>query len=156
MQKGAIFNIIGMYKGLMNDTREAIMDDTDIYTSPIAVGACEVESSVGLAWRNMDGLSDAPAGRDRPIKTHYVPKTLEEFELLRTFDYNMLQDMGCRIWRHTGTVTLWLFPVEWYESIPEGMAVLTLCGDVVPFEAKKFPKDPRLGLLCIGFFQALN
>lgn len=116
----------------------------------------EIENSVGLMHFNQDGLSDLPRARPQPVKIRYTPTTVEEFELLRTFDFYTLIDMGCRIWTRTEWVTVWLFPVEWYDYIPEGMSVITLGVDVKPFYKKDFPKDPRIGLLNFGFYQALH
>lgn len=112
--------------------------------------------ALGLYHFNQDGLHNQPHGRIEPRALEYVPKTLDEFELLRSYDFKTLIDMGCRIWTRTEHATIWLFPVEWYESLIEGMAIMTLGGETAGFDREEYPKDSRLGVLCFGFYQCLN
>ena len=118
--------------------------------------AKEEKDAVGLYYFNEDGLQHLPTDRVEPRKSQYCPRTLEEFELLRSFDFNTLIDMGCRIWTRTHYVTIWLFPIEWYDTLVDGMAVMTLNGEIKAFNKEEFPRDSRLGVLCFGFYQALN
>lgn len=61
-----------------------------------------------------------------------------------------LQAHGMRRWRHTQTGTVWLFPVEWYEAIPEGLRVITIEGHFTRFNTKLMPLIEHAGGL-LGF-----
>ena len=72
-----------------------------------------------------------------------VPRS---FPALRNMTCAQLADLGCRRWDDSG---LMLFPVEWFDSIPEGFEVKVISGKVAPF-ARSMSRDRRYGMLAFG------
>lgn len=54
------------------------------------------------------------------------------------------------------THELWLFPAEWYDSIPNGFPVTDINGCIELFERGKTDDDRRLGLLAFGILLVLG
>ena len=48
------------------------------------------------------------------------------------------------------THELWLFPAEWYDSIPNGFPIVDINGCIEQFERGKTDDDRRFGLLAYG------
>lgn len=75
-------------------------------------------------------------------------------------DFNRLHEksatelfaLGCRRWDEPdadGNV-LWLFPKDWYGSIPAGMEVVDIFGEREKFEPGVTDGDYRAGVLAFG------
>lgn len=81
------------------------------------------------------------------------PSTMEEFETLRTLGEAQLKDLGCGIWSQKDGKTHWLFPKEWYDTIPNGLMVDFICGRTEAFVTGETDDDYRFGCLAYGFIQ---
>ncbi len=102
-----------------------------------------------------------------------APTTATGFDDLRKLTDAELRFRGLRAWgrpdpgeeadpirfaRHqgqdradlSGRPGLWLFPGEWYDSIPEGYPIVGLCYDIEPFRKGKSNTGTRFGCLPYG------
>lgn len=77
----------------------------------------------------------------------YAPVSLQEFEALRTLPKSRLVELGLRSWDENG---LMLFPVEWYDLIPEGFELVSIFGEREEFHRGKTDNDCRYGVLAYG------
>ncbi len=84
----------------------------------------------------MDGKEAAPAPISRP-----------EFEALRSLPREKLIELGLRPWDDDG---LLLFPVEWYNAIPDGFEIACTDGTQEPFVHGTTDDDCRFGVLAFG------
>lgn len=97
---------------------------------------------------------------------HYRPASPEEYKALHKLDSDSLKKIGCQKW---GNITddptsdvdpnapqLWLFPYEWYDSIPDGTKIIDIFGTEEAFEKGKTDDDMRFGALAFGFIQQVN
>jgi hypothetical protein len=85
----------------------------------------------------MDGKEAAPA-----------PLTRAEFERLRALPREKLIHLGLRPWSEESG--LLLFPVEWYDAIPDGFEVVDIFGKTEQFVAGQTDDDCRFGVLAFG------
>lgn len=112
---------------------------------------------------------ERPAGEAGPDP---APRSLAEFESLRTLTDEQRLAKGLRRWGRpepddvarskavapkgdrradlTGLPMLWLFPGEWYASIPEGFEIVTISYRVERFRRGKTDNDIRFGCLAYG------
>jgi len=74
---------------------------------------------------------------------------------LATLSDGTLKEIGCSKWDEPNAAgeTLWLFPAEWYEHIPNGLPVVDINGQTEPFERGKTDDDMRYGMLAYGFIK---
>lgn len=114
-----------------------------------------VENPVAAAIRKAIGASDtAPvAYSSRPRDRHpawpavqEAPKGFAEFTRLFDLTGEQLQQLGCGCWDGG----LYLFPVEWYDHIPDGFPIEDINGDLEKFKRGASPKDPGFGMLAYG------
>ncbi|WP_020472411.1 hypothetical protein [Zavarzinella formosa] len=84
-----------------------------------------------------------------------VPKPLMDFTKLPTLAEETLKAIGCQKWDEpeNGNV-LWLYPVEWYEHIPEGTPIVDISGNKELFKRGETDDDRRYGALAFGFLRA--
>jgi len=85
----------------------------------------------------------------------YLPNMPEEYEALKLMLPSSLKKIGCQMWEvdQKGNVH-WLYPSEWYDSIPDGTEIITLSGVTKKFERGSTSNDKRFGALSYGFKQA--
>lgn len=84
----------------------------------------------------------------------WIPKTEREFEALKVMDQANLRLVGCQIWdRKPGSIH-WLYPSEWYASIPDGYEITDINGTVENFQTGVTDDDIRFGCLAYGFIQS--
>lgn len=83
----------------------------------------------------------------------YFPKTVAEFELLPMLRAENLLKIGCQKWDADRFHTHWLYPHEWYSSIPDGLEIVGLTGEREKFVAGETDNDIRFGALSFGFIQ---
>lgn len=79
-----------------------------------------------------------------------VIPTSDLWEKLPYLSTDELIRIGLGNW---GQFNLWLFPMEWYNYIPEGMEVTTINEDVVRFEKGQTDDDTRFGFLAYGIIR---
>lgn len=92
----------------------------------------------------------------------YRPKTHYEYAALLNLDTDSIKKIGCQSWKierdgspYDGR-TLWLYPHEWYDHIPNGTIVVDINGEEEAFEQGKTDDDKRFGALAFGFIQNTN
>ncbi len=92
---------------------------------------------------------------DRPDGTTVTPflTTIEEYERLPQLSDASLQEIGCARWEDIDGKALWLFPHEWYDTIPYGLDVVDIFGRVESFEQGKTDNDKRFCSLPYGFIK---
>ena len=83
----------------------------------------------------------------------YIPKSEDEFlNFINNAPDSILSDVGFGKWDSTQDgKTHWLFPHEWYGSIPDGFNALSISGKEETFRAGVTDDDKRFGLLSFGF-----
>jgi len=72
-------------------------------------------------------------------------------KLLDTLPYlgdDVLEGLGLQPWDEERNI--WLFPVEWYEDIPEGFEIITITETVKEFDRDEDHKEARFGVLPYG------
>lgn len=72
----------------------------------------------------------------------------ELWDILPQLEEGVLEGLGLQPWDEERK--LWLFPVEWYEHIPEGMEITTINGEQRPFDRDEDIKEGRFGALPYG------
>lgn len=70
----------------------------------------------------------------------------EFFEIVSELDPETAVSMGMRCWSEN----LYLFPHDWYDSIPEGFEVETINNEIQEFSKDKNGGDHRFGVLSYG------
>lgn len=84
----------------------------------------------------------------------------EDFEALKTMPLSALTEIGMRRWgreedhlgREHGSM-LWLFPGEWYEKIPAGLAITTIGFEQETFAPGVTDDGIRFGCLSYGILR---
>lgn len=66
---------------------------------------------------------------------------------LHNLRHNDLIQIGCRVWDESG---LYLFPYQWYDTIPEGFEMMCINGKPERFERGVTDDDYRMGVLAYG------
>lgn len=74
-------------------------------------------------------------------------KSVEWFMSLKKKSRAQLKELGMRPWNEDG---LWLFPGEWYNSIPENLCVIGINYKEEKFKNGKSDDDVRFGCLPYG------
>ena len=77
------------------------------------------------------------------------PKDKKFFDSLKNVPEKTLIQLGLRQWKRGH----WLYPGEWYDSIPEGYPVVDIFGETELFEHGKTDDDIRCGCLAFGFIK---
>jgi hypothetical protein len=80
-----------------------------------------------------------------------APKTKEFFDCLKTKTSKELKELGVGVWDSNEKGTMYLYPKEWYNSIPEGYEVVGLFGNSHKFKHGVSDDDIRFGMLPYGF-----
>lgn len=83
-----------------------------------------------------------------------------DWESLKMLDAQALKELGLRPWgcpedsdgvERTEQGCLWLFPGEWYSTIPAGLKVVTILFEDKMFISGETDDDIRFGCLSFGF-----
>ncbi len=93
--------------------------------------------------------------RIEPRKIVFIPTGRKEFNMMQHLPEKELLEMGVGIWEKENGYVHYLYPGEWYESIPEGYGVLTISGKVKEFHKATSDNDIRFGCLPYGFKRAV-
>lgn len=78
------------------------------------------------------------------------PTTMHEWRNLELETGEQLHARGLRPWDGEG---LWLFPAEWFDAIPEGLAIHFVDGREGNFLREVTDGDQRFGCLAFGVLQ---
>lgn len=93
-----------------------------------------------------------PVGRIDNRKVKVIPKSKEELDsIITTKTHEELIEIGLQKWESDKKGTLYLFPSEWYDSIPKDYPVSSIFEEKARFSKRKFPNDSRFGALLFGF-----
>lgn len=95
---------------------------------------------------------------DRTDNVIVTPAELEDFQKLHTYSEEELRDFGLQKWDEPdkdGNV-LWLFPAEWYDSIPDGLEIVDVFGEKSTFKSGATDNDRRFGALSYGILRKLT
>lgn len=76
-----------------------------------------------------------------------------DWDDLDTRDEATLKALGLGIWKRDETQIHWLFPKEWYDSIPNGLEIDFIDGEKGAFTKGETDGDYRFGCLAFGFVQ---
>lgn len=76
-----------------------------------------------------------------------------EFGNLPGYSEQTVRALGCLPWDgpDENGETLWLYPAEWYDRIPEGHVITTISGEEEVFRRGETDDDRRFGVLAFGF-----
>lgn len=94
------------------------------------------------------------------VKPSAPPSTVDGFNALLSLDATCLMEMGLRVWGVEEDAggrdlpngrTLWLYPAEWYSSIPDGYPVCNTFFRTENFKRGVTNDDIRFGCLAFGF-----
>lgn len=77
----------------------------------------------------------------------YEPSS-ELWDVLPRLEDDVLEGLGLQPWDEERQI--WLFPVEWYEYVPEGMEIITINEEVKEFDRDEDTKEARFGALPFG------
>lgn len=116
----------------------------------------DLKKSLGLADGETLQIITPQFTRTDGRKIVYRPSTEREYNALKLMEPDNLKDIGCQIWKHEGAKTHWLYPSEWYDSIPNGYPITFIDGETLPFECGETDDDIRFGALAFGFIQQRN
>ena len=94
--------------------------------------------------------------RTDDVIVSYIPNTEQEYDALGLLSDESLEKIGCQLWEDKGHQALWLFPMQWYEDIPEGYPVVTIMDERKPFKLSEMSCDARGGALAFGFIKELT
>ncbi len=75
-----------------------------------------------------------------------APKDAEWLDVLKGAPFSILRDLGLQCWDES----LWLFPAEWYDYIPEGYEVVDINLKIEKFIKGETDDDRRYGTLAYG------
>ena len=92
-------------------------------------------------------------GRTDGRAVTYIPKTPEEYAALPSLSDVALVAMGLQRWGDERGRMIWVFPAEWYSSIPAGTRVVDIFGDEEEFEPGVTDDDCRFGALSFGIWK---
>ena len=81
-----------------------------------------------------------------------VPTTIPDFKKLELLPANILKELGCQVWQGKH----WLYPGDWYDSIPDGLTIVDINGIEEEFKHGFTDNDTHFGALAYGFISKLN
>ena len=124
--------------------------------------AAKVRAAIGVGdWDPVSAITPQ-FDRDDGQEPWYIPETLADFDGLCSAPEEVLRTMCMMPWNNTADPDdaeetarlggqLWLFPWQWYDHIPDGYEVVTVCGQRERFEHGRTDDDRRFGCLAFGF-----
>jgi hypothetical protein len=77
--------------------------------------------------------------------------TPDEWDNLGKLPIERVRQMGCQIWEDDAKGIHWLFPGQWYQHIPNGTKILSICGEEGIFVLGETDDDIQFGALAYGF-----
>lgn len=82
------------------------------------------------------------------------PTSAADLDAIRAAPRDFLKSLGLGLWDDEGGKEHWLYPAEWYDSIPEGYPLVSISGRTAPFRRGVTDDDRRCGMLAYGFVRA--
>lgn len=76
-----------------------------------------------------------------------------KFSELPSLPADTLRAIGCQKWDEPDAngETLWLYPHDWYDVIPDGTPIIDINGEKEVFKRGETDDDMRFGALAFGF-----
>lgn len=120
--------------------------------------AAEIRTAIGAGSDDVEIMTpqfERPVGEPDAAQP---PVDRAGFDALRMFSDEKLIRLGMRRWgrehengrgEEWGRM-LWLFPSEWYDSIPEGYPIISIMFQKEPFVRGETDNDIRFGCLAFG------
>lgn len=94
--------------------------------------------------------------REEPLDFQWKPANKEEFDsFIQNAPHDVLKGCGFRIWDDEPD-TLYLYPAEWFDCIPEGTLVTDIFYTKETFSKETSSNDKRFGCLAYGFTRDKN
>lgn len=115
------------------------IDDPNFGEKFVSALGLEAGDSINIRtpqFERTDGLEVKPA-----------PNKLEAWKDLSKLPVSVLKTLGLQEW---GEWNLWLFPGEWFKSIPNGLEVMCINGKISKWDAATHDNDTRYGALAYG------
>ncbi len=109
--------------------------------------AHRVRKAIGVGDYEEVRLITPQFDREDGKKVTYFPTCAEDLDALKKAPKDILLDLGLKLWCEGH----YLFPVEWYNHIPNGYVVTSISDEDEPFEHGKTDDDRRFGMLAYGF-----
>lgn len=119
--------------------------------SPNAVN--ELKDALGISDRDTIEIIAPQFNRVDDLLIAIPDKDEKFFKSLCTFSDVQLSELGLQKWDETEYGALWLFPHQWYGSIPEGFEVTVIDGRKEQFVNGVTDDDMRFGALAYGIFK---
>ncbi len=126
-----------------------------------------LENDLGLKKGSKLTIDSSPIKREYDITIKFIPETKEELQvIIDTAPRPILKQMGIRIWRSyedckknkeippkylTPGMVHYLYPKEWYTTLPNGINVIDIGGKLEKFKRDISDDDARYGCLPYGF-----
>jgi hypothetical protein len=112
----------------------------------------EIKSQLNLKPGDIVNFTGPQFNREYDLEIKWHPETTEEFDTVcKELPVDILKKMGVCVHYKEKDKTLYLFPGEWYNFIPEGYLVDDVFGYREPFHKATNSPDIRYGCLCYGF-----
>lgn len=132
----------------MNKTNENILNKCDAVLDMQDPNFAEnFASAIGAKEGETINLITPQFERDDGLKIKYIPKTIEEFDALKSMPDDKLRELGLQLW----DTNHWLYPAEWYDFIPDGYEMIDINGESEKFKKGVTDDDMRFGALAYGF-----
>jgi hypothetical protein len=132
----------------MNNTNENILNKCDaVLDMKDPNFAKNFANAIGAKEGDTINLITPQFERQDGLTIKYIPKTIEEFDALKSMPDDKLRERGLQLW----DTNHWLYPAEWYDFIPDGYEMVCISGEVEKFEKGVTDDDMRFGALAYGF-----
>jgi hypothetical protein len=132
----------------MNNTNENILNKCDaVLDMKDPNFAKNFANAIGAKEGDTINLITPQFERQDGLTIKYIPKTIEEFDALKSMPDDKLRELGLQLW----DTNHWLYPAEWYDFIPDGYEMVCISGEVEKFEKGVTDDDMRFGALAYGF-----
>jgi hypothetical protein len=81
----------------------------------------------------------------------WFPTSAADLDSIKDAPSDFLRRLGLGIWSNDNGIEHWLYPGEWYDSIPEGYPMACIDGETEEFKKGETDNDIRYGCLAYGF-----
>lgn len=114
----------------------------------------ELMEAIGVKKGDTVNIMSPQFQREYNLEIKFIPKSVGEFRALEKLPRTVLHKMGVRLWEvnKDGEVS-YLYPGEWYDSIPEGLLIHTINHETEFFKKGVTDDDIRFGCLPYGFLR---
>lgn len=112
----------------------------------------ELMEIIGIKKGDTVNIMSPQFQREYELEIDFIPKSIEEFEAIKHLPRQILYKMGVRVWEvDKHGYVIYLFPGEWYSSLPQNLSIVTINGKTENFISGETDNDIRFGCLSYGF-----